>query len=203
MFALIFIPVALSGDFSQAFAFILNRMDSFDSGGGGLDLLHPSWNNIFAVLPVILTIIVILAIYMGMSTRDLEKRFLLLSTVSMCLLFAWPFFPPYHQYALNMVPLMILAYCAGYRVLITPIVLTSVLFFLAAFFWMGPEMLYPMAAGGYLSFDTIGQWMDFLKQPMNSISNLMEYIKFVPALLALILIARPVVGNALKRKVEL
>lgn len=193
IFAIIFIPVTLNGDFSEAFAFILNRMESFESSeGSGFNLLQPSWNNIFAIFPIIMIALIGLACIMGISKRNLENRFMLLATVSMCLLFAWPFFPPYHQYVLNIIPLMILAYCMGYRYLYIPIILISTLFFLAAFFWMGPEMLYPLAAGNIVSFETLGQWMDVLKQPMLDISRWMEYIKFIPALLALILIARNV-----------
>lgn len=188
MFALIFIPVTLTGDFSQAFAFLLNRVESFDSGGSGFDISHPNWNNIFTVFPLILAVLIVLAAIMAISKHDLDRRLLLIATASMCLIFAWPPFPPYHQYALNMVPLMILAYSAGHRSMIVPIVLTSVLFFLTAFFWMGPEVLYPLAAGDLISFDTIGHWMDTMKQPMLYISQLMEYIKFIPALTALVFI---------------
>lgn len=189
MFALIFIPVTLNGDFSEAFAFLLNRVENFDTGGGGFDLTSPSWNNIFSVFPLIIAILIVLAIVMALSKRNLDKRFLLIATFSMCFIFAWPPFPPYHQYALNMVPLLILAYSFGYKSLLIPTLLTSVLFFLAAFFWMGPEMLYPMAAGNLISFDTIGQWMDTFKQPMLSISHAMEYIKFIPGLAAVMIIA--------------
>ena len=126
---------------------------------------------------------------------------MLLAAVTMCILFAWPFFPPYHQYALNMVPLMILTYCMGSRYLLTPLVLTSLVFFLAAIFWMGPEMLYPLAAGDMVSFDTIGHWMDVFKQPMLQISEKMEYIKFIPALMALVMIAMRIVMDVRERRI--
>ena len=202
VFAIIFIPVALEGDFSEALAFIMNRVESFETDvNSGFSLFQPNWNNIFAISPILFIVVIALACIMTMSKRNLEHRFMLLAAVTMCILFAWPFFPPYHQYALNMVPLMILAYCMGSRYLLTPLVLTSLVFFLAALFWMGPEMLYPLAAGDMVSFDTIGHWMDVFKQPMLQISEKMEYIKFIPALMALEMIAMRVVMDVRERRI--
>lgn len=52
-----------------------------------------------------------------------------------------------------------------------------------------------------VSFDTIGNWMDVFKQPMLQISEKMEYIKFIPALMALVMVAARIVMDIRERRI--
>lgn len=185
----ILLPVIISGDIANSMLFLTDRMTE-QSERPFSDFFLPLWGNILTLAPIIIILVLVMSGYLALKKdEDIDARFLLFCTISSCILFTWPNAPPYSQYVLLMLPFLIITNFNGYDLRI-PYILTSVLFTTSVMILTGPGALYPLSYGtGIISPETLAAAIDSFNQIYLRTYGNLESLKFVPAMLALIILS--------------
>lgn len=186
--AFLFLPVAVSGDVSDSFLFLTDRIDSYSSGPEQ-NFFQIGWGNVFTILPLVMLLTTLLTIRLATKRDGLEdRRFLLFAAITIMALYGWPNVPPYSQYALVMVPLLIALQFMNYDMRI-PLVLTALLFTISVFAFTGPSVVYPLSLStGIVSPESIESAISAWTPSLDILYDIVERIKFLPALLGLLII---------------
>ncbi len=183
----IFLPVALQGDFSDSMRFLTDRVSSYNLGDYA-NMTNLLWGNILTLAPLIIACILIMSIFLAGSHKHLEYRLVLFSTLAFCLMFMWPNAPAYSQYMLYLIPFLALIHCIKGNLMV-PYILASTIFTISVMALTGPDALLPFA----LSTGTISpDWLVSLSHSMDNLQDslyrVMDFIKFIPALLTVVVI---------------
>lgn len=194
---MLFLPVMITGDVSESLRFLTDRFDSY-SDGATADMFRPLWGNIITLAPVIAVLILALTYRLATSRDGQEGRFVLYGMLSVAFMFMWPIAPPYSQYALVLLPLLIAVNFNGYD-LRFPILVLSLLFTASVAVLTGPEMFYPLSfCTDIISPDTIAHMETVLRPLLSLMYDRIEWAKFIPALVAVIIV---VTRDRIKRRV--
>ena len=186
---LILLPVTLMGNFEESFYFLTDRIDSY-SDSSASDFFRPLWGNIFTIFPIIIILILTLTIRLAVKKDDnTDRRFMILATATLLFIFAWPNIPPYSQYALLMMPMFAILLNLDFNMKL-PIILTSILFTTSVLLLTGPSIIYPLSMGtGIIPPESVESAIDSWYSYSGYLYYLIERLKFIPALLGLLILA--------------
>ncbi len=145
MAAIVLLPILLNGEGSSALKFFGDRVESSSSGGGSLldFFANPTPDKFIYAFPIIFLLIAILSMLIFMRDGDDDKKLVMASVMSICMVFIWPPIPTYPVIAIAVIALAV-AYC-GRREWLIPWLLFSVLMVVHHIFNFGNRILYTLA----------------------------------------------------------
>ncbi|MEA4977267.1 MAG: glycosyltransferase 87 family protein [Methanomassiliicoccaceae archaeon] len=145
MATIVLLPILLNGEGSSALKFFGDRVESSSSGGGSLldFFADPTPDKFIYAFPIIFLLIAILSMLIFMRDGDDDKKLVMASVMSICMVFIWPPIPTYPVIAIAVIALAV-AYC-GRREWLIPWLLFSVLMVVHHIFNFGNRILYTLA----------------------------------------------------------
>ncbi len=145
MTAIVIIPLIMNGELSSSFSFFGDRTEGTSSGGGGLldFFANPTPDKFIYAFPIMFLLIAIFSMLAFMRDGDDDKKLVLASTISVCIVFIWPPIPTYPVIAIALIALAV-AYC-GRREWLIPWLLFSILMVVHHILIFGDRILYTLA----------------------------------------------------------
>ena len=176
---LMFLGPIVTGNFDASLGFLSSRLDQ--PAGSGNSLLN--WDNILYVMPMIALFVICMSVLLAKMKDGIDERFLMCAGLTFASLFMWPLFPTVPQYILVLLPFMIILLSLGYEMKL-PIISLSLIITISVIMWTGPSIVYPIAMyTDILSIETLEAIAGPLQSIMGSIYEMLEFVKFIPALL--------------------
>lgn len=167
MATVVMLPPLLNGEATLAFKFFTDRVESSSYGVGGsvFDFfVNPTFDKFVYVFPIIFLLIAIVSMLAFMREGDDDKKLVMASAMSICMVFLWPPTPTYPVVAIAMIALAV-TYC-GRKEWLMPWLLFSSLMVIHHILIFGSRIFYTLAnetalldlggiIAGYLQFQPL------------------------------------------------
>ncbi len=190
-----YIGVIKNGEFIESFTFLFSRVE--DLSQHTTNFLD--WSNILYAVPFIAIGILYLMYHMYSSKEDQDRKFIECVTFSIALILMWYFAPANPQYALLIIP-FVLMQISWDKLTMTKYKLFTAIFFIAVISWEGIRFILPLAEYTTLiNVENLVNLSNNLSFFSNIIEGITKHIKFIPALL---IVAIPIVEYIRNREVK-